>query len=633
MFKLKKIATILFFLSSLGVSIMYLGINTDEILKSEEKAGSIKESLRRIITQKIEKKLVVSKSSRPNLKILIAGNSKSEDLKGLQFASLELKKHLDMITGANFQIISFPSELGELLPIILEIDLSSSISKEGFKVSVNDLGITLKSPTTRGLIYAVYDLLESFGVSWFVPGSLGTIIPERKSLSIPYISWVDSPAFKMRGVEYGLWGLRQKNNFNIDAKFPFFNEFYPPLHISTMDYFISHEDYYPKQSGYFALVDGSRDPTRFLGDTKHYWKLETTNPDVVDTISESMCKHLEENPNTKYLLLSPLDGLNFSESIESRKKQNWLAWLDLRWERHTSQYLDFYSKIAIKLSMCNKDAKVVGYLYHHYNCPTFLYSSILPENLDLMVAHYNAFDMSRAVNDSASEGNKYFNKCLSRLEKISRGDIFIFEYYWKLNWLGAPWPISKNIASDIVEFSDRGYGGVLTQSDLIHNGWTLGLNFYIASKLLWDPTLDSEELHDSWINGLFDESAAPMKSYYEALGMVMNSMGVDVPGRADIHGRVVFDDKVMGKASKAIFEAKKMSTKSKTLKRIVLVEKSFVHLKKIIQILEVVDKNPKQAAYNFREYAKELRENPELSHGVVSPQVFEYIENMARRFE
>lgn len=74
---------------------------------------------------------------------------------------------------------------------------------DGFLRAPDAGGLLLRGDGPRGLLYAVYDLLESLGCRWVAPGPDGERLPRLARVALPAVGAADRPALPGRGLIIG----------------------------------------------------------------------------------------------------------------------------------------------------------------------------------------------------------------------------------------------------------------------------------------------------------------------------------------------------------------------------------------------------------------------------------------------
>jgi hypothetical protein len=110
-----------------------------------------------------------------------------------RLAAAELQAHLARLGGPE-------------LPITAEatgprIALRHGPAGDGFVRAPDQAGLTLRGEGPRGLLFAVYDLLEALGCRWPAPGQAR--LPRRSGVRLPAEGLADRPAFPRRSLVIG----------------------------------------------------------------------------------------------------------------------------------------------------------------------------------------------------------------------------------------------------------------------------------------------------------------------------------------------------------------------------------------------------------------------------------------------
>ena len=123
---------------------------------------------------------------------------------------LDLANYLGRISGTTMEITDTLAADDDRIPIYIagaaeEIFGPVGISKAdkfGFRVVVDGRrGIGLYGESEYGTSYAIYELLHRMGCRWFMPSSLGEVIPETSTLTIDVMDQRLAPATEFRGIQ------------------------------------------------------------------------------------------------------------------------------------------------------------------------------------------------------------------------------------------------------------------------------------------------------------------------------------------------------------------------------------------------------------------------------------------------
>jgi hypothetical protein len=125
-----------------------------------------------------------------------------------RFAAEELVSHLEQMSGAKLPIVTdagaVPAHailLGQnryvkdnLLGVVVDW---RQLGKEGCLLQTAGERLIIAGGYPRGTLYGVYALLEDYlGCRWFAPDT--SVVPRRRTVSIPPINKIEQPAFEFR---------------------------------------------------------------------------------------------------------------------------------------------------------------------------------------------------------------------------------------------------------------------------------------------------------------------------------------------------------------------------------------------------------------------------------------------------
>jgi hypothetical protein len=112
-----------------------------------------------------------------------------------RFAAEELRRTLQRIGAPALPVL--PRAPGP------RIALRHGLAGDGFLRAPDQGGLLLRGDGPRGLLYAVYDLLEALGCRWVAPGPDGERLPRYARVTLPATGLADRPALAGRGLIIG----------------------------------------------------------------------------------------------------------------------------------------------------------------------------------------------------------------------------------------------------------------------------------------------------------------------------------------------------------------------------------------------------------------------------------------------
>ena len=435
-----------------------------------------------------------------------------------QFAAEELASYVEQISGADLPIRRTMGPDG--YPVLLgraalrrgrDAEDLAPLGPDGFIVRSSSSGLVIAGGSDLGTLFGVYYLLEKYlGVRWFMPGDLGTVIPRSPNIAIGAINDIEKPDFRIRWIESGEWALHNRMNVGVDVGGQPVGIKWKWAYHSLLA-IVPPDKYFDEHPEYFALISGVR---RRPGARRGH-QLCTSNPEVVRVVAENVCKILDEDPDIDVISVCPEDGGGFCECEKCRAldeerppEQAWHA-------RYSSRLAVFNNAVARLVARRHPDKLIkVGAYAMYMRAP--LDADYRPEpNLAIQACHTYACNNHRIASPTCRRNRVYFGDDLERWADIAQ-HVFIYEYYNKGAWGGLPYPQAHVIKWDIPYFRSLGVEAFFTQA-AGRRFPVVGLNHYLAAKLVWDSDLDVELLLEDFYEKFYQEAARPMGRYWSRL--------------------------------------------------------------------------------------------------------------------
>lgn len=132
----------------------------------------------------------------------------------------DLARVLAKISGANVEVRSDDLPAGDgRLPIFIGERGQQAFGpprqtapyKQGFRYLVAPKGIGLYGESDLAGSYAVYELLDRLGCRWYLPGDLGEVVPETKTLSLAETDLSSAPGTIFRNIWYADEAYKRRN--------------------------------------------------------------------------------------------------------------------------------------------------------------------------------------------------------------------------------------------------------------------------------------------------------------------------------------------------------------------------------------------------------------------------------------
>lgn len=454
--------------------------------------------------------LTLAEDGKSNYCILISESPTTQDQK----AAEELQYWLNQMTGATLGIKKESGDISDTSKIISVghthllkqaglTGFEEELEDEGYGIAVNDEKLFLWGGRTRGVINAVFALLEEdLGCRWYTDEHFR--IPELKTLKFAPVARTYKPALKLRDPLWYVardadWSLRNRTNAPW-AEVP--EEWgghvdYDGMFVHTFHKLLPPEEYFEDHPEYYELDSNGKRNTH---------QLCTMHPEVVRLVKEKVRRILKDNPHTEIISVSKTDGIG-----------HWC-----HCERCTQLDNTEGSHMASVLYLVNAVAEDIEKDYPFVLISTLAYG----ETIDVPKTMRPRKNVCiRLCNDDVGAWRRPFEPAeicnfaplLKNWSEIC-DRIYIWDYVTNFSHYLAPMPNMDVMADNIRFFVKYNAEGVMPQANYQSKGsereW---LRSWVAAKLLWDPSLDVFELMDDFIYGHFGKAAPAIAEYNKLL--------------------------------------------------------------------------------------------------------------------
>ncbi|MCK5844760.1 MAG: DUF4838 domain-containing protein [Victivallales bacterium] len=472
-------------------------------------------------------------------------------LPSTKLAATELQKYLEKRTGVKLPIVQegkSPAEnrifIGPCAAAAKAGIPASEKARFNIKVIGKDLYITgndtdgtpLRCFTKcqTGSLYGVCALLRRFaGVRWLWPGDLGTVVPKSKTFQIDDdLEFSDGPYFAIRN----LWVVYGRRNPREDIlKYAYWyrhtgqGQLYSGNSGHAYSRLIGGNKYFKEHPEYYALTGGERRPIR------KGRQICTSNNDVIRICTETALKQ-----DRDIVSLSPNDGCGFCECAECRAlddPKNIMMWGGKPMVALTDRIFTFVNAVAEKVKKKQPDKMLGHYAYTFFKQPPRRLKK-LNDNIALFFAYgchwYRSPEMKKLYRGYIDKWATFGTKMVGR------------EYYGLVYWHDMPNIHTRLIDEDIKYLEKHNFLGV--NSECCLNFSTCGVNYYLATRLLWNPELTRDEILDDYYTAGFGPAAADVAEYFDIFERRLASLGAYAAGSGNAnidHLDVEFDPETL----------------------------------------------------------------------------------------
>ena len=427
----------------------------------------------------------------------------SPDMPSAVYAAEELRDYTERMTGVRLAIVT-NSAAASTVSIRY-----GETSEDGFRLKVEDGRLQI-SGGRRGMLYGVYELLETYGgVGWF--SSWCETIPKFTRFEVPSdLDREETPAFRHRELHWkdafeadfaarlrinGTWHVKTTAKHGQGADI--FGAGLGRCH--TFDTLLPPEQYFAEHPEYFCEINGkrvNRKPQPCL-----------TNPEVLRIMTSNLLGRIATASGSPYFGVSQNDNLNFCRCRNC-------SMIDAEEGSHSGTMVRFINKVADVVSKEHPDkiVETLAYMYTRKPPKTERYRpNVMPCLCTLEC------DFSRPLELSRFHENVLFMKDLKGWHDQVK-QLYIWDYTTDFHHYLKPFENLKVLQPNLKLFRRMGVIGVFEQG--AYQGWhgeMAELKVWLLAKLLWNPEADVEALTRKFLDGYYGKAAPWVAEYLRLL--------------------------------------------------------------------------------------------------------------------
>jgi hypothetical protein len=428
-----------------------------------------------------------------------------------RLAAAELQTHIKRMSGVELPIVESSGRATGAKILVGRAAPQTSADKieaggddpASFCIQVTPDAVVLAGVSEQGALFAAYDLLEQLGVRWFMPGEIGTVIPDTRTVAVRQQDTVQHPAFALRHMpasihykEWGPWTQRMRMG-----------------------------GAYLGGHGLKVKADPQTEPELFVHEGGHpTGQLCVSNPEVLRRTIEGCRERLERNPGLQYISMGPEDGSGFGADPWDADD---IDPLNTR-VSVTDRYIKFFNLVLDDLQKDYPQVGVAFYCYSAYMRPPVREKpnpKILAVLAPIDCCRFHSMD-----NPICWERHSYIEHIVEGWQALGvkmsyRG------YLFNLADPGVPLSMIRQVRTEFPYYYAKGMIGMAPE---VHPAWSYhGPALYLAAKMMWNPRLDVAATLDDYFSKFYGPAAAAMRAHFDCLE--------DAFARADYHTGNVFD--------------------------------------------------------------------------------------------
>ena len=496
----------------------------------------------------IAKDLTIVDNGRPAAEIVIPQDAPYL----LQFAAKELQEHIKKISRTELAIVENKStKTNKLIKIFIGISPDEknkeklrSASYDTYRIICCDGNIYLFgrdyygkpmfapqhpfrlaqtwNPKLKlskygetGSLYAVYGLLRQLGVRWFMPGDIGTVIPDKKTIKVKSQNITASPDFYYRYIYYNDFNGDQEGTLwyrrvGLGAERPlcFMHTFNILLRKLKKD-----------NPECLALINGKRD---FTTTCMGQGSMCLSNPRTFEETVKFVQEKLKKTESYNIFPIVPQDGYKRSCACKICIKK---TDFDAPDDGILSNYVwTFLNKVALKIGQTNPKQRLGALAYSCYRMPPDKVKNISP-NLDVMYCYHRAMNYSP---ETARKNWKSITEWSKRCKNLYDWNYYLF-WHEGSSLNGAPIIFTRIISNDFANIQGKIKGEFIEGSKVtivtdkkrklksrkMASPGMQHLNVYVTAQLYWNNKLNIDELLDDYYHKFYGPAASIMQTFFE----------------------------------------------------------------------------------------------------------------------
>ena len=448
----------------------------------------------------------VTTQGRADAAIVIAPHSPETQ----QHAAAELARFLKQISGADIKIISglessrFKTHLlvGPQAARLVDPDFDTrELGEEGIVIRAEGENLILAGGEPRGTLYAVYSFLEdTLGCRWWT--STVSTIPHMPTIELDSMAVRYVPPLEYRepfwfDAHDADWAVRNKSNGNSvrcdkkrGAKHTYegfvhsFNSLIPPA-----KYFQQHPEW-------FSLVKNQRVSDRS--------QLCLSNEAMRDELIKNLKQRLRANPEATIASVSQNDWHNYCTCDACRA-------VDDEEGSPAGSMLRFVNAVAAEIETEFPHVAISTLAYQYTRKPPRI-TKPRPN----VIVRLCSIECSFSV-PLSHERNRAFRDDIVGWSKICKR-LYIWDYVTNFRHHMLPHPNLRVLGPNVRFFVDHSVRGIFEQGAYTTNGAEMAeLRAWVLARLLWNPSLDADQLIDEFLSGYFGPAGGHIKDYLDLI--------------------------------------------------------------------------------------------------------------------
>ena len=350
-----------------------------------------------------------------------------------------------------------------------------------------------------GSLNAVHRYLMSLGVRWYMPGSLGEVVPEHRSIALPAVDTTVHPDYGLRTFNWSHYPGQPVDNVMWALRIGMFSaaEVWPFSWAHNLPRVYSRDEMKQAHPELFALRGGVRD-TEHRGKGSACFSSERLVQETVE-----YARFVFDHFDVPTVDLWPEDAYRSCQcELCAGKTDSELVW-------------GFVDRVARQLHETHPDRLVTSAAYTPYTVPPDFIDRFTP-NVRVMIAS----GVVRPQLDRPEKLEPFLSYVHSWQEKVAPGNILRWQnqFYNSADALTFPVIHPRAIAAELraMRGTSRGeFHNWQRRAGEFHNPGNSHLTLYTLGQYLWDAGQDIETFLDEYYTLFYGPAREEMKAALE----------------------------------------------------------------------------------------------------------------------
>lgn len=421
-------------------------------------------------------------------------------------AAQTLSRTIQQLSGCQIPVVQSPADSAAQNVILIQRLVGPAAADGSFRITSTPGRLVLSSASERGLLYAVYELLEQYaGMRCYTPQAV--VLPPATELAVPALDSVYTPSFAFRDVLY--WYPNQSREYADFHRLHNTRDLNRDwgMFVHTFRHLIPAERYFDSHPEWFSETEGRR-----LRDGQ----LCLANPEMLEELCHNLDSMMRQRPDAKVWSVSNNDNYNVCTCPRCRH-------LDSLYGGPSGTLIHFINQVAERFP--DKTISTLGYQFTR-QAPQ---SAIKPrDNVNIMFCSIEC-DRSRPIAEAAGEAQ--FRKDME--EWADKTDnIFMWDYVVQFRNMMAPFPNLHVLQPNLQFFHSHGVRQMFEQGcSSTPTGW-MELRNYLIAKLMWNVDADVDSLMLDFCHGYYGAAGQTIYDILKEMEAQLKASGK----RLDIYG-------------------------------------------------------------------------------------------------